>query len=177
MSFRASIININLALKATKYLSKEREYIPWEAALRSLSSLFDVFERNEVYGPMQVGSGQTSIESASSSFSVITLIYVLLRPTYKNKSSLCSIILLLWLETGRRCPKATLISKDLNISLNAYSLIRWPRVNQVFYVFCFVLRFTQIIALSQACSTGVEGCRDLTKHWFRQWMKDPEHNR
>lgn len=60
--FRASIINITLALRMTKYLSVERDYIPWEAALRSLSSSFDLFDRSEVYGPMQVGSIKTSIK-------------------------------------------------------------------------------------------------------------------
>uniref|UniRef100_A0AAR2KXA7 Aminopeptidase n=1 Tax=Pygocentrus nattereri TaxID=42514 RepID=A0AAR2KXA7_PYGNA len=50
---RASIINITLALRTTKYLSLEKEYIPWEAALRSLNSLFLVFDRSDVYGAMQ----------------------------------------------------------------------------------------------------------------------------
>lgn len=56
----------------------EREYIPWEAALRSLSSLFAVFDRNEVYGPMQVGSLKTSINSALILLSVTVYIFVLL---------------------------------------------------------------------------------------------------
>ncbi|XP_076880953.1 aminopeptidase N-like [Brachyhypopomus gauderio] len=49
----ASIINITLALRTTKYLSQEREYIPWEAASRCLSSLHFVFDRSEVYGALQ----------------------------------------------------------------------------------------------------------------------------
>lgn len=46
----------------------EKEYFPWEAALRSLSSLFAVFDRNEVYGPMQVSLIKTSVKTASILF-------------------------------------------------------------------------------------------------------------
>lgn len=53
--FRASIINITLALRTTKYLLHEREYIPWQAALRNLNYFFQLFDRSEVYGAMQVG--------------------------------------------------------------------------------------------------------------------------
>lgn len=52
---RASIINITLALRTTQYLLHEREYIPWEAALRNLNYVFQLFDRSEVYGAMQVG--------------------------------------------------------------------------------------------------------------------------
>ncbi|KAG7327353.1 hypothetical protein KOW79_008959 [Hemibagrus wyckioides] len=118
---RASIININLALKVTKYLSKEREYIPWEAALRSLSSLYDVFERNEVYGPMQAYLRKQ------------------VKPLFDHFTS---------------------------VTRN-WTTVPAGHTDQ----------FTQIIALSLACSTGVQGCRDLTKHWFRQWMQEPDNNR
>ncbi|XP_027019984.1 aminopeptidase N isoform X2 [Tachysurus fulvidraco] len=118
---RASIININLALRVTKYLSMEREYIPWEAALRSLSSLFDVFERNEVYGPMQAYLRKQ------------------VKPLFDHFTSVTS---------------------------------NWTTVPAG-----HTDQFTQIIALSLACSTGIQECKDLTKHWFSQWMQDPEHNR
>uniref|UniRef100_A0A671KUJ9 Aminopeptidase n=1 Tax=Sinocyclocheilus anshuiensis TaxID=1608454 RepID=A0A671KUJ9_9TELE len=48
---RASILNITLALRSTKYLLQE--YIPWEAALRNLNYFFQLFDRSEVYGAMQ----------------------------------------------------------------------------------------------------------------------------
>ncbi|KAF4082996.1 hypothetical protein AMELA_G00135010 [Ameiurus melas] len=118
---RASIINITLALRTTKYLSMEREYIPWEAALRSLSSLFAVFDRNEVYGPMQAYLRKQ------------------VKPLFDHFTSVAA---------------------------------NWTTVPAG-----HTDQFTQIIAMSLACSTGVQGCRDLTKHWFRQWMQDPEHNR
>lgn len=158
----------------------EREYIPWEAALRSLSSLFAVFDRNEVYGPMQVGSLKTSINSALILLSVTVYIFVLLGLHAKTGQAsvwsfyFCSCKL----DDGACRPHWSVkIYTILKFFLNRYTLIRKLSVNRISCVFCFVLRFTQIIALSLACSTGVQACKDLTKHWFRQWMQDPEHNR
>ncbi|XP_056228766.1 aminopeptidase N [Seriola aureovittata] len=50
---RAKIISTTLALTTTKYLSKEREYIPWESALRNLNYYTLMFDRTEVYGALQ----------------------------------------------------------------------------------------------------------------------------
>uniref|UniRef100_A0A3B4CE00 Aminopeptidase n=1 Tax=Pygocentrus nattereri TaxID=42514 RepID=A0A3B4CE00_PYGNA len=127
---RASIINITLALRTTKYLSLEKEYIPWEAALRSLNSLFLVFDRSDVYGAMQVGLPQKPVN-----------IYGLFQPFFQ-------------------------LTLSGVVSLNVC----------VVY-FLLSLRFTQIIALSLACKTGLPGCRDIIKAWFRQWMQDPDNNK
>lgn len=43
-----------LALSTTKYLNNEREYMPWESALSNLDYFYLMFDRSEVYGPMQV---------------------------------------------------------------------------------------------------------------------------
>uniref|UniRef100_A0A7N8YM60 Aminopeptidase n=1 Tax=Mastacembelus armatus TaxID=205130 RepID=A0A7N8YM60_9TELE len=51
--YRAKIINTTLALRTTKYLSKERDYIPWESALRNLDYYILMFDRTEVYGALQ----------------------------------------------------------------------------------------------------------------------------
>lgn len=40
----------------------------------------------------------------------------------------------------------------------------------------FVYRYNQINAISMACKTGVKGCLELTRMWYRQWMKDPDSN-
>lgn len=53
---RAKIINTTLALRTTKYLSKERDYIPWESALRNLDYYILMFDRTEVYGALQVNT-------------------------------------------------------------------------------------------------------------------------
>ncbi|KAG7263697.1 hypothetical protein CRUP_007765 [Coryphaenoides rupestris] len=50
---RAKVVTTILALKTTKYLHDEREYIPWESALDNLDFFFLMFDRSEVLGPMQ----------------------------------------------------------------------------------------------------------------------------
>uniref|UniRef100_A0A4W5QSU9 Aminopeptidase n=1 Tax=Hucho hucho TaxID=62062 RepID=A0A4W5QSU9_9TELE len=50
---RAKRINVTLALRTTKYLRNDTEYIPWESALRNLDYFILMFDRSEVYGPMQ----------------------------------------------------------------------------------------------------------------------------
>ncbi|KAJ3593591.1 hypothetical protein NHX12_005925 [Muraenolepis orangiensis] len=50
---RAKVINTTLALRITGYLSKEKDYIPWESALNNLNYYFLMFDRTEVYGPLQ----------------------------------------------------------------------------------------------------------------------------
>ncbi|KAM3626172.1 uncharacterized protein V6R79_024096 [Siganus canaliculatus] len=50
---RAKIISTTLALRTTKYLSQETDYIPWESALRNLDYYIIMFDRTEVYGALQ----------------------------------------------------------------------------------------------------------------------------
>ncbi|XP_055796206.1 aminopeptidase N-like [Salvelinus fontinalis] len=50
---RAKHISVTLALRTTKYLWNDTEYIPWESALRNLDYFILMFDRSEVYGPMQ----------------------------------------------------------------------------------------------------------------------------
>ncbi|XP_057691883.1 alanyl (membrane) aminopeptidase b, tandem duplicate 1 [Corythoichthys intestinalis] len=50
---RAKIIPTVLALDTTKYLNKETEYMPWESALSNLDFFYLMFDRSDVYGPMQ----------------------------------------------------------------------------------------------------------------------------
>ncbi|XP_019495552.1 PREDICTED: aminopeptidase N [Hipposideros armiger] len=46
-------VPVTLALNNTLFLIKETEYMPWQAALSSLSYFKLMFDRSEVYGPMQ----------------------------------------------------------------------------------------------------------------------------
>ncbi|XP_043099183.1 aminopeptidase N [Puntigrus tetrazona] len=117
---RASIINITLALRTTKYLVRERQYIPWEAALRNLNYFFQLFDRSEVYGAMQAYLKKQ------------------VKPLFEYFGTISS---------------------------------NWTTVPSG-----HTDQFTQIIALSLACSTGVEGCRELTKSWFKKWMQNPQNN-
>ncbi|XP_026221646.1 aminopeptidase Ey-like [Anabas testudineus] len=50
---RAQIISTVLALNTTKYLIREREYMPWQSTLNNLDFFYLMFDRTEVYGPMQ----------------------------------------------------------------------------------------------------------------------------
>ncbi|CAG03111.1 unnamed protein product [Tetraodon nigroviridis] len=53
---RAKMINITLALRTTKYLSRERDFIPWESALRNLDYFTLMLDRTEVYEALQAST-------------------------------------------------------------------------------------------------------------------------
>lgn len=63
LPLRAKIISTVQALNTTKYLSNERDYIPWKAALNNLDFFYLMFDRSEVYGPMQVNFFQRHIHT------------------------------------------------------------------------------------------------------------------
>ncbi|XP_040893570.1 aminopeptidase N-like [Toxotes jaculatrix] len=50
---RAKLLDVTLALNSTRFLHSERAYIPWESAVRNLEYFSLMFDRSEVYGPMQ----------------------------------------------------------------------------------------------------------------------------
>ncbi|XP_056427954.1 aminopeptidase N-like isoform X2 [Hyla sarda] len=50
---RAEIIKTTRALETTTFLSKDVEYMPWQAAINSLSYFTQMFDRTDVYGPMK----------------------------------------------------------------------------------------------------------------------------
>ncbi|XP_029010285.1 alanyl (membrane) aminopeptidase b, tandem duplicate 1 isoform X2 [Betta splendens] len=50
---RAQIIPTALALQTTKYLDKERDYMPWQSTINNLDFFYLMFDRTEVYGLMQ----------------------------------------------------------------------------------------------------------------------------
>ncbi|XP_050165703.1 aminopeptidase N [Myiozetetes cayanensis] len=49
---RAKYVNVTLALNTTRFLSRETEYMPWEAALNNLQYFQLMFDRSEVFGAM-----------------------------------------------------------------------------------------------------------------------------
>uniref|UniRef100_A0A672QLP9 Aminopeptidase n=1 Tax=Sinocyclocheilus grahami TaxID=75366 RepID=A0A672QLP9_SINGR len=117
---RAQIINITLALRTTKYLYEEKEYIPWESAIRNFEYFFLMFDRTEVYGPLQTYL-QRKVKPLFDHFKVITSNWTRKPPRYMDQ-------------------------------------------------------YNQINAVSMACKTGVKGCSELTRMWYRQWMKNPDSN-
>ncbi|XP_050959974.1 aminopeptidase N [Labeo rohita] len=50
---RAKMIPVTLALKTTKYLSEEREYMPWQSALNNLDYFYLMFTQTDVYELLQ----------------------------------------------------------------------------------------------------------------------------
>uniref|UniRef100_A0A4W6ENH2 Aminopeptidase n=1 Tax=Lates calcarifer TaxID=8187 RepID=A0A4W6ENH2_LATCA len=50
---RAKLLSVTLALNSTRFLRTEHEYLPWESAVRNLEYFILMFDRSEVYGPMQ----------------------------------------------------------------------------------------------------------------------------
>lgn len=121
VDFRAEIVSTTLALRTTKFLDKEVEYMPWETAIRSLNYFFLMFDRTDVYGPMQVGDEmwlkmklrmlsryQCKIKTLSSSS---------LRVTWRNRLLLCSITTKTWPLTGKTSQRSTQTSEFLNIFL------------------------------------------------------------
>ncbi|KAK7121715.1 hypothetical protein R3I93_022713 [Phoxinus phoxinus] len=55
---KAGIISTTLALRTTLFLDAETEYMPWESALDNLDYFYLMFDRTELYGPMQAYVGQ-----------------------------------------------------------------------------------------------------------------------
>lgn len=53
---RAKIIATVRALETTEYLQQERDYIPWKSAINNLDYFYLMFDRSEVYGPLQVNN-------------------------------------------------------------------------------------------------------------------------
>uniref|UniRef100_A0A8D0AU66 Aminopeptidase n=1 Tax=Sander lucioperca TaxID=283035 RepID=A0A8D0AU66_SANLU len=133
-----SIINraqiIDDTFEALHTLHIERDYIPWESALRNLDYYILMFDRTEVYGALQV-----------------------------NTASLRILILLILILTGKVYFKGKVFTHIGLCYIAVLSNIPLPRYNQ-------------INAIGIACSMGVDGCRELIKSWYRQWMESPHHN-
>ncbi|KAM4593085.1 aminopeptidase Ey-like [Odontesthes bonariensis] len=117
---RAKTVDTVLALRTTKFLNKEVEYMPWETARRNLNYFFLMFDRTEVYGPMQA------------------YIKKQVTPLFQH-------------------------FKDLTLN--------WTKIPDN-----HTDQYNQVNAISMACSTGVEGCAELTTGWFKEWMKNPATN-
>nr|XP_019935919.1 PREDICTED: aminopeptidase Ey-like isoform X1 [Paralichthys olivaceus] len=117
---RANIVNANLALRTTTFLSKEVEYVPWEAARRNLNYFFLMFDRSEVYGPMQA-----------------------------------------------------YLKKQVTPLFNYFRTLTadWTKIPEN-----HTDQYNQVNAISLACKTGVEACKDLTTSWFKKWMQSPDNN-
>nr|XP_057934796.1 aminopeptidase N-like isoform X2 [Doryrhamphus excisus] len=113
---RAKMVNLTLALSTTKFLQKEVEYLPWQTASSNLDYFYLMFDRSEVYGPMQAYMKKQ-----------ITPLFEYFREVTAN----------------------------------------WTQVPDK-----HTDQYNQVIAISKACSSGVEACRELVAGWFRDWMRN-----
>ncbi|XP_078114099.1 alanyl (membrane) aminopeptidase-like b [Sander vitreus] len=50
---RAKLVEVTLALNSTRFLYKELDFLPWQLTVRNLEYFVVMFDRSEVYGPMQ----------------------------------------------------------------------------------------------------------------------------
>lgn len=50
---RAKQVSVSLALNSTRFLRNETDYLPWDSAMSNLHYFVLMFDRSEVYGPMQ----------------------------------------------------------------------------------------------------------------------------
>uniref|UniRef100_A0A5F4VRH6 Aminopeptidase n=1 Tax=Callithrix jacchus TaxID=9483 RepID=A0A5F4VRH6_CALJA len=113
-------VPVTLALNNTLFLIDETEYMPWEAALSSLSYFKLMFDRSEVYGPMK---------------------------NYLKKQ-----VTPLFFHFG-------------NIT-NNWSVIPENLMDQ----------YSEINAISTACSNGVLECQQMVSDFFKQWMANTNNN-
>ncbi|XP_068612814.1 aminopeptidase Ey-like [Brachionichthys hirsutus] len=117
---RAKLVNTTLALMTTKFLNKEVDYMPWQTASHNLGYFFLMFDRSEVYGPMQA------------------YIKKQVTPLFMHFSEITA---------------------------------NWTKIPEK-----HTDQYNQVNAISLACSTGVEGCAELTTGWFSEWMNNPANN-
>uniref|UniRef100_W5LQ33 Aminopeptidase n=1 Tax=Astyanax mexicanus TaxID=7994 RepID=W5LQ33_ASTMX len=117
---RANMINMSLALRTTSYLSEEREYLPWQSAIKHLNTFINRFRHTEVNTKMQ------------------KFLRSKVQPLFHYLKN---------------------ITADWTEILSSHTD-----------------QYNQLNAISLACTAGVEDCLDLTKMWYRQWMKNPDKN-
>ncbi|XP_007943359.1 aminopeptidase N [Orycteropus afer afer] len=116
----AKIVPVTLALNNTLFLNQEKEYMPWQAALSSLSYFQLMFDRSEVYGPMQ-NYLKNQVTPLFNHFKTVT-----------ND----------W--------------KDRPQNL--------------------MDQYSEINAISTACSNGLLECKELVSRLFAEWMNNSANN-
>ncbi|KAF7239596.1 Aminopeptidase Ey [Varanus komodoensis] len=117
---RAKYISVELALNTTLYLTKEIDYLPWDAAVSSLGYFKLMFDRSEVYGPM-----------------------------------------------------TRYIQKQVVPLFDYFEQItgNWSKLPEG-----LMAQYSEIQAISTACSYGVPRCQKLAADWFGNWSRNPHNN-
>ncbi|XP_026071988.1 aminopeptidase N-like [Carassius auratus] len=103
---RAQIISITLALRTTEYLYEEKEYIPWESAISNLQYFFLMFDRTEVYGPLQ-SYLRRKVQPLFDHFKVITSNWTQKPPRYMDQYNQVNAILMACKTGVKGCSELT----------------------------------------------------------------------
>lgn len=191
-------MNITLALSTTRFLDKEHEYLPWHTARDNLGYILLMFDRSEVFGPIQVGPKPGC--KSSVCIGIQPLVPLQRRscellwsaaafPTLCSSSGLpegkghASLPLLqeghgqLDQEPGQthRPVRTSRCFCSQLLDHRQTSLLAGPGPPPDLSV-ALARRYNQVNAISLACSAGVPGCKELTAGWFRAWMRNPAEN-
>uniref|UniRef100_A0A672KWH6 Aminopeptidase n=1 Tax=Sinocyclocheilus grahami TaxID=75366 RepID=A0A672KWH6_SINGR len=111
---KAGIIETTLALRTTLFLNSETEYMPWEAALDNLDYFYLMFDRTEVYGPMQVSLLLSNIYSLYSCLCICRYNQInALRVACSTGNEDCKTLITGWFEQLMANPNVNLIKANL----------------------------------------------------------------
>uniref|UniRef100_G3PPF5 Aminopeptidase n=1 Tax=Gasterosteus aculeatus aculeatus TaxID=481459 RepID=G3PPF5_GASAC len=110
---RARIVSTTLALRTTKYLNKEVAYMPWETAERSLSYFFLMFDRSEVYGPMNTDLFEHILEGKHTLKSYVNAISMACRTGVEG----CTELTTGWFREWMNNPTNNKISPNLKYTV------------------------------------------------------------
>ncbi|KAM9532604.1 aminopeptidase N isoform 2-T2 [Guaruba guarouba] len=117
---RAHYVDVTLALNTTRFLSREIQYMPWQAALNNLAYFKLMFDRSEVFGVMTKYIQQQ-----------VTPLFIHYKAATSN-----------WTTT----PSGLMD------------------------------QYSEINAISTACSYGIAECQDLARDYFQQWQQNTSRN-
>ncbi|XP_065544673.1 aminopeptidase N [Lathamus discolor] len=113
---RAHYVDVTLALNTTRFLSRETQYMPWQAALDNLAYFKLMFDRSEVFGVMTKYIQQQVLPLFNH---------------YKNVTS------------------------------------NWTTIPSG-----LMDQYSEINAVSTACSYGIAECQDLASNYFQRWQQN-----
>uniref|UniRef100_A0A8C1Q8Z1 Aminopeptidase n=1 Tax=Cyprinus carpio TaxID=7962 RepID=A0A8C1Q8Z1_CYPCA len=108
---KAGIIETTLALRTTLFLASETEYMPWESALDNLDYFYLMFDRTEVYGPMQTYVGN-QVEGLFDYFTRYNQVNAL-RVACSTGLEACTTLVKTWFQQWMENPNVNPIKANL----------------------------------------------------------------
>lgn len=168
------MINTTLALRTTRYLAQERDFIPWESALRNLDYYILMLDRTEVYEALQAstaspGGGSSRGRCWTGAISLLVLPVGL--PEEANPAAVPA----LQDHHGELDQDSSRTHGPVR-SIPPLLLLLLLLSGSTAQLLSDLLRYNQVNAIRTACAVGEESCRELTRSWFRSWMENPRSN-